>query len=94
LDFGELTRGSLFIPSFPGLTGLTSACDQFDRCKALMGFVSGELPNSCVFRLWCYWLVLGMFQGVLLSFVGVLRPFSWSFGGDFVPRPRGVTEAS
>jgi hypothetical protein len=46
LDFGGLTRVSLFIPSCPGLTGL-------DRCKALVKVVSGELPDLFVFGLRC-----------------------------------------
>jgi hypothetical protein len=55
-DLEELTRGLLFIPSYPGLTGLTGgACDQSDWCKALMGFASGELPDLCVFGLMCCW---------------------------------------
>jgi hypothetical protein len=49
LDLGELTRGLLFIPSCPGVTGLTGALDRPDRCKAFVGFASVELLSSCVF---------------------------------------------
>jgi hypothetical protein len=56
----------LFIPSCPGTTGLTGALDRFEP---FVGFVSGDLPDSCVFGLcWC-WSVLGCFGGVLLGFV-------------------------
>jgi hypothetical protein len=33
----------LFIPSCPGLTGLTGVRDRSDRCRPLVGFASGEL---------------------------------------------------
>jgi hypothetical protein len=45
LDLRELARGLLFIPSYPCVT---SALDQSDRCKAFVGFASGELSCSCV----------------------------------------------
>jgi hypothetical protein len=51
VDLGDLTSGSLFIPSCPGLTGLTGACDRSDRWKVPMGFASGELSGLCGFGL-------------------------------------------
>jgi hypothetical protein len=51
----------LFSPTIPGYTGLTGALDWSDRCKLLVGLVSGDLLDSCVFRPWCFWLVLGLF---------------------------------
>jgi hypothetical protein len=59
----------LFIPSYPGLTGLTVVCDRSDRCMPLVGFASSELLDSCVFESWCFWSVLGLFGVVLLGFV-------------------------
>jgi hypothetical protein len=59
----------LFIPSCPGVTGLTSASDGSDRCVPCVGFVSGELLDSCVFGLCCCWSVLDCFGSVLLGFV-------------------------
>jgi hypothetical protein len=67
--FGGVDPQVLFIPSCPGLTGLTSVCDQSDRCMPLVGFASGELLDSCVFGSWCCWSVLGLFGVVLLGFV-------------------------
>jgi hypothetical protein len=58
----------LFNPSCPGLTGLTNVCDRSDWCMPLVGFASGELLDSCVFGLWCFWSVLGLFGVVLLGF--------------------------
>jgi hypothetical protein len=80
------TRGLLFIPSCPGLTSLTGAYVRFDRCKALMGSVSGKLPDSCVFGLGCCWSILGRFRGVLLGFVKGFFSCSLSFGGGFCSR--------
>jgi hypothetical protein len=55
----------LFIPSCPGVTGLTGASD---RCEPFVGFALGDLLDSCVFgSCWC-WLVLVWFRGVLLRF--------------------------
>jgi hypothetical protein len=59
----------LFIPSCPGLTGLTGVCDRSDRCMPLVGFASGELLDSCVFGSWCCWSILGLFGVVLLGFM-------------------------
>jgi hypothetical protein len=59
----------LFIPSCPGLTGLTGVRDRSDRCRPLVGFASGELLDSCVFRSWCCWSVLGLLGVVLLGFM-------------------------
>jgi hypothetical protein len=59
----------LFIPSCPGLIGLTGVRDRSDRCRPLVGFASGELLDSCFFGSWCYWSVLGLF-GVARLFVG------------------------
>jgi hypothetical protein len=64
--FGGIDPRVLFIPSCPGLTGLTGVCD---RCMPLVGFALGELLDSCVFGLWCCWSVLGLFGVVLLGFV-------------------------
>jgi hypothetical protein len=33
---------ALFIPSYPGTTGLTGALGGSDRCESLVGFVSGN----------------------------------------------------
>jgi hypothetical protein len=62
----------LFIPSCPGLTGLTDVCDRSDRCMPLVGFASGELLDSCVLESWCFCSVLGLF-GVVL--VGIVKGF-------------------
>jgi hypothetical protein len=59
----------LFIPSCPGVTGLTGALDRSDRCKPFVGFASGDLLDPCVFGLCCCWSVLGWFSVVLLGFV-------------------------
>jgi hypothetical protein len=58
-----------FIPSCPGYTGRTGALDRSDRCEPLVGFASGELLDSCVFRSWCCWSVLGLFGVVFLGCV-------------------------
>jgi hypothetical protein len=42
VDLGELSHASMFIPSCPGLTGMTDALDRSDWCKALVGFVLGN----------------------------------------------------
>jgi hypothetical protein len=67
--FGGVDPRVLFIPSCPGLTGLTGVCDRSDRCMPLVGFASGELLDSCAFGSWCLWSVLGLFRVVLLGFV-------------------------
>jgi hypothetical protein len=59
----------LFIPSCPGVTGLTSARDRSNRCETFVGFSSGELLVLRVFGLCCCWSVLGLFGVVLLGFV-------------------------
>jgi hypothetical protein len=51
--FGGVDPRVLFIPSCPGYTGLTGALDRSDRWEPLVGFVSGELLDSCVFGSWC-----------------------------------------
>jgi hypothetical protein len=48
VGFGGVDLRVLFIPSCPGITGLTGALDQPDRCEPFVGFVSGEVLNSCV----------------------------------------------
>jgi hypothetical protein len=58
----------LFIPSFPGYTGLTGALDRSDRCESLVGFVSGELLDLCIFGSWCCWSILGLFGVVFVRF--------------------------
>jgi hypothetical protein len=65
--------------SYPGLTGLTCACDRSDQCKVLEGFASGELLGSCGFGLWCCWSILGRFQGGLLGFVKVSLLLQFEF---------------
>jgi hypothetical protein len=50
------------------VTGLTGALDRSDRCKPLVGFSSGDLPDPCFFWLCCCWSVLGRFGVVLLGF--------------------------
>jgi hypothetical protein len=69
--FGGVDPRVLFIPSCPGLTGLTGVCDQFDWCMPLVGFASGKLLDLCVFGSWCCWSVLGLFGVVLLGFFRV-----------------------
>jgi hypothetical protein len=69
VGFWEVDSRVLFIPSCPGLTGLTGVCDRSDRCMPFVGFASGELLDSWVFGLWSYWSVLGLFGVVLLGFV-------------------------
>jgi hypothetical protein len=69
VGFGGVDPGVLFIPSCPGTTGLTGALDRSDRCDPSVGFVSGDLLDSCAFgSCWC-WSVLVWFGGVLLGFV-------------------------
>jgi hypothetical protein len=46
VDLGELSHGLAVRPERPRL-------DRSDRCKPLVGFVSGELPDSCVFGMRC-----------------------------------------
>jgi hypothetical protein len=53
---------------FFGKSGVT-APDRSDRCEPLVGFASGELLDSCIFRPWCWWFVLSLFGVVLLGFV-------------------------
>jgi hypothetical protein len=65
--FGGVAPRVLFIPSCPGLTGLTGVCDRSDRCMPLVGFALGELLDSCAFESWCFWSVLGLFGVVLLK---------------------------
>jgi hypothetical protein len=82
----------LFIPSFPGYTGLTGALDRSDWCESLVGFALGELLDSCVFGSWSCWSVLSLFGVVLFRFcVGFFLPCRLCFGGVFVPGPREVT---
>jgi hypothetical protein len=57
LDLEELTRELLFTPSYPRLTGLTSACDRCDGCK-----VSWNLPRvNCLICVSLRWGVAGQF---------------------------------
>jgi hypothetical protein len=67
--FGGVDPRVLFIPSCLGYTSLTGALNRFDQCEPLVGFVSSELLDSCVFGSWCCWSVLGLFGDVLLGFV-------------------------
>jgi hypothetical protein len=69
LDLEELTRGLLFILSYPGVTGLTGALDPSDRCEPFVGFASGERLDVFPVVMCCCWSVLGWFHGVLLGFV-------------------------
>jgi hypothetical protein len=41
--FGGVDPRVLFIPSCPGITGLTCALDRSDRCEPFVRFVSGGL---------------------------------------------------
>jgi hypothetical protein len=68
LEFGGVDPRVLFFPSCPDYTGLTGALDRSGRCKSLVGFVSGELLDSCVFGSWCCWSVLGLFGVVFVRF--------------------------
>jgi hypothetical protein len=45
VGFGGVDPRALFIPSYPGTTGLTGALDRTDWCEPLVGFV---LENLCV----------------------------------------------
>jgi hypothetical protein len=71
--FGGADLRVLFIPSCPGYTGLTGALDRSNRCEPFVGLASGDLLDSCVFRLWCWvsswsvWSCLDRF-GVGFSF--------------------------
>jgi hypothetical protein len=69
VGFGGVDPRVLFIPSCPGLIGLTGASNRSDRCVPFVGFASGELLDSCGFGSWCCWSVLGLFGVVLLVFV-------------------------
>jgi hypothetical protein len=67
VGFGGVDARVLYIPSCPGTTGLTGALDQSDRCETFVGFVSGDVLDSCVFgSCWC-WSDFGRFGGVLLG---------------------------
>jgi hypothetical protein len=44
--FGGVDPRVLFIPSYPGYIGLTSALDRSDQCEPLVGFALGELLDS------------------------------------------------
>jgi hypothetical protein len=68
VGFGGVDPRVLFIPSWPGMTGLTGALDRSERCKPFVGFASGDFLDSCVFWLCCWWSVLGQFGVVLLGF--------------------------
>jgi hypothetical protein len=69
LDLEELTRGLLFIPSCPGVTGLTGALNWSDRCKPFVWFSLGECPGVFPIVVCCCWSVQGRFRGVWLRFV-------------------------
>jgi hypothetical protein len=76
----------LFIPSCPGVTGLTGASYRSDRCEPIVGFALGDLLDSCVFgSCWC-WSVLGRFGGVLLGFVKGSSSMLVVFWGCFCSR--------
>jgi hypothetical protein len=55
VGFGGVDPRVLFIPSCPGMTGLTGAIDQPDRCEPFVGFSLGDLLDLCVFGLCCCW---------------------------------------
>jgi hypothetical protein len=85
--WGELTSGSLFIPSCLGLTGPIRARSLWDlpRVNCLVHVALGcDVATQFLegFKVFC--LVLWRF------FVS----FSLSFVGHFAPGPRGVTEAN
>jgi hypothetical protein len=69
LDLEELTCGLLFIPSCPGVIGLTGALDWSDRCKPFVGFASGERLGVFPIVVCCCWSVLSRFRGVWLGFM-------------------------
>jgi hypothetical protein len=69
IGFGGVDPRVLFIPSCPGVTGLTGTLDRSDRCKPFVGFATSDLLDPCVFGLCCCWSVLGYFGVVLLGFV-------------------------
>jgi hypothetical protein len=59
---------------------------RLDRCswpvwsvQGPCGICSGKLPDLRGFGLWCCWLVVGMFQGVLLGFVKVFLFLQFDF---------------
>jgi hypothetical protein len=68
VGFGGVHPQALFIPSCPGINGLTGDLHRTDQCKPFVGFASGELLGSCVFGLCCCWSVLTRFGVVLLGF--------------------------
>jgi hypothetical protein len=69
VGFGGVDLRVLFIPSWPGSTGLIGAYEQSDQCVPFVGFASSELLNPCVLGLCCCWSVLRQFRVVLLGFV-------------------------
>jgi hypothetical protein len=69
VSFGGVDQWVLFIPSCPGVTGLTGARDRSDQSEPFVGLASAELLDPCVFGLCCCWSVLGRFGVVLLCFV-------------------------
>jgi hypothetical protein len=84
--FGGIDPRVLSIPSCPGTTGLNGALDRSDRCEPSVGFVSGDLLDSCVFgSCWC-WSVLVRFGGDLLGFVKGSFSLLVMFWGSFCSR--------
>jgi hypothetical protein len=64
----------LFIPRYPGYTGLTGALDRSDQCESLVGFASGEhlgvfavVPCSCCFEVGSVLSSVGLFGDLGLS---------------------------
>jgi hypothetical protein len=86
VGFGGVDSRALFIPSCPGITGLTGALDRSNWCEPFVGFVSGELLGLCVFGLCCCWSVLGRFEVVLLGFVESSSSLQVVFGRCFCSR--------
>jgi hypothetical protein len=69
----------LFIPSCPGVTGLTNV-------SLLWDFASADLPDLCVFWSCCCWSVLGRFGVVLLGFEKGSSSLQVAFWGCFCSR--------
>jgi hypothetical protein len=76
----------LFIPSCPGMAGLTGASDRSKQCVPFVGFASGELLVPCVYGWCCCWSVLGLFGDVLLGFVKVSSSLQVVFWGCLCSR--------
>jgi hypothetical protein len=80
VGFEGVDPRALFIPSCPGVTGLTRALDQSDQCKTLVRFISG----NCLICVVCPMVQLVSSWLVWSCFVRFCEGFS--FGGGFCSR--------